>query len=76
MKNADLALMKAFRPIERLTVLFQATAANVLNHPNFANPNGDISSPASANVSTATVANYLQQWGALRSIHFSLKLRF
>ena len=76
MKNIDLALMKAFHPTERLTVQFQATAVNALNHPNFNLPAADISSPATVGVITGTLANYLQGSGTSRQIHFILRVRF
>ena len=75
-RNIDLALMKVFHPTERIAVQFQATAVNAFNHPNFNLPNGDISAPATANVITATLANYLQGSGTSRQIHFILRVRF
>ena len=76
MKNIDLALMKVFHPSERMSVQFQATAVNAFNHPNFGLPNADISAPATANVITGTLANYLQGSGTSRQIHFILRVRF
>jgi hypothetical protein len=76
MKNIDLALMKIFHPTKRISVQFQATAVNAFNHPNFNLPNGDISAPATANVITGMLANYLQGSGTSRQIHFILRVPF
>ena len=59
MKNLDLALMKEFMVTEHKTLRFQATFSDVLNHPNFGYPDGDISSPDTAAVITSTNSNYL-----------------
>jgi len=48
----------------------------VLNHPNFGNPSGNISSPATGAVITATNANDLQGSGASRSIYVMVKVNF
>lgn len=42
--NLDLGLFRTFSLTENLKLQFRAEALNALNHPNFANPNGDISS--------------------------------
>lgn len=41
----NLGLFKSFRTTERSSLRFQATFTNALNHPNFGNPNMNISSP-------------------------------
>jgi hypothetical protein len=41
----DLSLSKEVRITERLRFVFGAQAFNVLNHPNFDQPVGDISNP-------------------------------
>jgi hypothetical protein len=76
MKNVDLALLKDFAVHERLKVQFQAIFANAFNHPSFANPGGDISSPNTAAQITGTHANYLKGSGASRAINFALRIRF
>ncbi|MGP0072970.1 MAG: hypothetical protein ACLPWF_13680 [Bryobacteraceae bacterium] len=43
--DADLSLMKSIRFKERLTFSFGAQAYNFLNHPNFDQPEADISNP-------------------------------
>jgi hypothetical protein len=42
--NLDLGLFRTFSLSEHLKLQLRAEALNALNHPNFANPNGDISS--------------------------------
>ena len=42
-----LGLFKTFKPTERIAVRVQGTFTNALNHTNFANPNTNISAPAS-----------------------------
>ncbi len=76
MKNVDLALMKDFAVHERLKVQFQAIFANAFNHPSFANPGGNISSPNTAAQITGIHANYLKGSGASRAINFALRIRF
>ena len=46
-------LFKSFRPIERVAVRFQATYQNIFNHPNFGNPNLNISTPAAVGTITS-----------------------
>ncbi|HLJ17218.1 MAG TPA: TonB-dependent receptor [Bryobacteraceae bacterium] len=76
MKNIDLALMKNFHMFERFVWQFEVQAQDVLNHPNFGNPSGNISSPATGAVITATNANDLQGSGASRSIYVMVKVNF
>jgi hypothetical protein len=68
--------MKQFRLWERVTMQFQATAVDAFNHPNFNNPPANISSPATANQITGTLANYLQGSATARQIHLILRIRF
>ncbi len=75
-KNVDLALMKDFTIHERFKVQFQAIFANAFNHPSFARPGADISSPATVAQITATDANYLKGSQASRNINFALRIRF
>ena len=76
MRNVDLALLKDFAVHERLKVQFQAIFANAFNHPSFANPGADISSPNTAAQITGTRFNYLKGSGASRSITLALRIRF
>jgi hypothetical protein len=42
--DTDLSLQKNFKPTERLTFTLGANAFNILNHPNFDNPHGSVTS--------------------------------
>jgi hypothetical protein len=46
-------LYKTFRAAERMSVRFQVTYQNLLNHPNFGNPNLNISTPAAVGTITS-----------------------
>ena len=50
----NLGAFKSFRINERASVRFQATFTNVLNHPNFGNPNLSISAPAAVGTIRST----------------------
>jgi Carboxypeptidase regulatory-like domain len=50
----NLGAFKSFKINERASVRFQATFANVLNHPNFGNPNLGISTPTAVGTITST----------------------
>ncbi|HEU0005598.1 MAG TPA: hypothetical protein VFS12_06345, partial [Terriglobia bacterium] len=47
-------IFKSFKVKERTTVRVQATFTNVLNHPNFGNPNLNISTPTSVGLIRST----------------------
>jgi Carboxypeptidase regulatory-like domain len=49
----NLGLFKSFHPTERIAVRVQGTFTNVLNHPNFNDPNLNISAPASVGTITS-----------------------
>ena len=76
MRNVDLALMKNFHMLERFLWQVEVQAQDVFNHPNFNNPTGNISSPATGAVITSTNANDLQGSGAARTIYVMLKVNF
>jgi hypothetical protein len=76
MKNMDLALMKNFHTTERFSWQVEVQAQDVFNHPNFGNPTGNISSPATGAVITATNANDLQGSGAARTVYAMVKVNF
>jgi hypothetical protein len=65
----DMGAFKTFPLTERFKLTFRSDLMNVLNHPNFANPNNDISQPQS--VGTITWAS-----GPTRVVQFSLRLAF
>jgi hypothetical protein len=84
----DFALHRDFPIREGMKLQFRAEMFNVLNHPNFAPPIGDLSNPTFG-VSTQTLAQYLgggsggavgfsplYQLGGPRSIQLALKLSF
>jgi hypothetical protein len=67
--NWDLAAFKNFRFSERWNLQFRSEFFNVLNHPNFANPNSNISVPSRVGAITSTT-------GSPRVIQFALRLEF
>ena len=66
--NWDTGIFKTFPLTERFKLTFRADLFNVLNHPNFGNPNNDISQPS---VGTITGTS-----GNPRDVQFSLRLAF
>ncbi|MGH9403538.1 MAG: carboxypeptidase regulatory-like domain-containing protein [Terriglobia bacterium] len=58
LSNLDFGLFKSFKIRERYTLRVGAEASNFFNHPNFGNPNTDISS---VNVGTISSLNASQQ---------------
>src|SRR5713101_3168167 len=80
-------LQRQFRLTEKVGLRFRAEFFNILNHPNFGNPNSDLTSPLFGR-STQTLAsslgsggvnggfNPLYQIGGPRSIQLALKLQF
>jgi hypothetical protein len=75
MKGFDLALFKTFHTGERFLWQFEVQAQNVLNHPTFNFPSGNISSGSGA-IITSTLANDLDGGGASRAIHFLVTVHF
>jgi hypothetical protein len=85
--QADLALQRQFHFTERLQLRFRAEFFNIFNHPNFGNPNNNLTSPMFGHA-TQTLAsslgsgganggfNPLYQIGGPRSIQLALKLQF
>jgi len=57
MANIDASLLKDFRVTERIVTQFRAEALNVLNHPNFANPNTAYGSAAFGQITSLVAGN-------------------
>jgi len=81
----DFAVHRDFPIHESLKLQFRAEMFNVLNHPNFGNPTGDLSSPffgqsiqmLNQSLSSQNAGfSSLYQIGGPRSIQFALKLLF
>ena len=76
----DLSLFKQFKFTERWQLQFRAEFFNAFNHPNFGNPNADLSSPGSFGKVSNTLAPILGNDsggpGDPREIQFALKLYF
>src|SRR5216684_1925381 len=85
--QADIGVQRQFRLAEAVGLRFRAEFFNILNHPNFGNPTGSLTS-ALFGRSTQTLANSLgsgganggfnplYQIGGPRSIQLALKLQF
>ncbi|HKD08888.1 MAG TPA: carboxypeptidase regulatory-like domain-containing protein [Bryobacteraceae bacterium] len=65
--NLDMSLFKAFQPTERLTAQFRFETFNLLNHPQFGQPNATIGNGAVGTI-TSTVGNPRQMQVALRLV--------
>ena len=85
----DFAVHRDFRLTEGVKLQFRAELFNVLNHPNFGPPSGNLTSPTSFGLSNQTLAGSLNvgsngnggfsslyQLGGPRSAQFALKLTF
>jgi len=85
--QVDIGAQRQFRMTEKVGLRLRAEFFNILNHPNFGNPNTDLTSPLFGR-STQTLAsslgsggansgfNPLYQIGGPRSIQLALKLQF
>jgi hypothetical protein len=83
----DVALQRHFHLTEKVALRFRSEFFNIFNHPNFGNPNNNLSSPLFG-YSTQTLASSLgsggangglhplYQIGGPRSIQLALKLQF
>jgi hypothetical protein len=67
----NVTVSKHFRSLERIDTTFQVAAQNVANHPTFATPSANISSPGTVGVITST-KGYL---GA-RTVELRLRVQF
>jgi hypothetical protein len=76
-RNLDFGLLKDFKYRDRLTVRFNMTMVNALNHPSFTTPAANISSPGTVGViSGQTRALLGQPTNNGREIDFGLRLSF
>lgn len=73
--NVDAALSKYFPITERLKAQFRMNMANAFNHPNFALPSSNISSPATVAKITSSVPSTFGTV-APREIDFQVRLEF
>jgi hypothetical protein len=75
LRNLDFGLSKDFRLHERVALRFTMTMTDALNHPNFTNPNANISTPSAVGVISGTRGALLGEPSA-RNIDFVLRLMF
>jgi hypothetical protein len=66
--DLDFSMFKDFKVRERLTTQFRTEFFNIMNHPNFGNPNVNLDSVAFGQI-TSTSVN-------ARLIQFALKILF
>jgi hypothetical protein len=64
--NTDLSVRKNFQLTEKMTFVVGANAYNVLNHPNFANPNNDVASGSAFGQIQNTVTPPTSPYGAFQ----------
>ncbi|HKE59516.1 MAG TPA: hypothetical protein VKB46_22555, partial [Pyrinomonadaceae bacterium] len=63
-RNFDVALIKQTKLGEKANLIFRWEVFNVFNHPNFANPASDVSSPSTfGKISTMSVNARVMQYG-------------
>ncbi|MGB6200453.1 MAG: carboxypeptidase regulatory-like domain-containing protein [Candidatus Acidiferrales bacterium] len=71
--NTDLTVHKTFRITERAAFTFEATAYNVLNHVNFANPGNDLAG-STLGYSDATVSSPTSPYGAFAEADTDMRI--
>jgi hypothetical protein len=69
-KNMDLSLFRSFPLKEALSMQLRLEVLNAFNHPNFANPNSNISDPSTFGFVTATTGT------AQRTLRLAARLSF
>ncbi|PYT68655.1 MAG: hypothetical protein DMG39_20650 [Acidobacteria bacterium] len=72
--NTDLSLVKNTKLTERMNLQFRAEAFDVLNHPNFGNPNLNAQSSSFGRITTTRFPT--GDFGSARQIQAALKLTF
>ncbi len=72
--NTDLSLVKNTKLTERMGVQFRAEAFDVLNHPNFGNPNLNAQSSSFGRITSTRFPT--GDFGSARQLQLSLKLQF
>jgi hypothetical protein len=72
--NADLSLVKNTKLTERMNLQFRTEAFDVLNHPNFGNPNLNAQSSTFGRITSTRFPT--GDFGSARQLQLSLKLQF
>ncbi len=72
--NTDLSLVKNTKITERFSLQFRTEAFDVLNHPNFGNPNLNAQSSSFGKITTTRFPT--GDFGSARQLQLSLKLQF
>src|SRR5215472_5522117 len=72
--NTDLSLVKNTKVTERMNVQFRAEAFDMLNHPNFGNPNLNAQSSTFGRITGTRFPT--GEFGSARQLQLSLKLQF
>jgi hypothetical protein len=72
--NTDLSLVKNTKLTERMNLQFRTEAFDVLNHPNFGNPNLNAQSSSFGKITTTRFPT--GDFGSARQLQLSLKLQF
>ena len=72
--NADLSVVKNTKLTERMTVQLRGEAFDVLNHPNFGNPNLNVQSSSFGRISSTRFPT--GDFGSARQLQLALKLQF
>ena len=75
-EEVDLSLFKNFFPQERVHGQFRAECFNILNHPNFANPTGSVSSGTFGQLTATPTSSGTGTQGLPRVFQFGAKIIF
>jgi hypothetical protein len=74
--TVDTGLFRTFSLREPFHLQFRAEAVNVLNHPNFANPNGNVSDTSSFGFVTSTLGSSAVTGTGERQFRFAARVSF